>query len=397
MLADQHDVPMKCKTHEGAHESKARLIPLLASPQGGVAARSKNVAKHPMNARTGWFSDQCLLLCILVSLLLIVPACNKPASSKTAEVTEVRIPRGAGGVGFLPLLVMEKYALIERQAQEAGIPNLRVRWLDLGGPAVMNDSLLSGAVDFIAAGPPAFIVLWDRTRDSAKVKGVAAMSSLPMYLNARADHLKKLDDITDRDKIAVTAVKVSIPSIIMQMYAREKYGADQAYRFDKYHHTITHPDGVIALLSVSGGISGHFTSPPFHQRERKDSHIHTIMTSDEIMGGSTTFTMLSTTTAFREKNPKVYAAVLKALDDAIDVITEDKQDAAETLLASTPNSGFSQDEIVSLMNDPSVKFTTTPENLMKYADFMHSVGSIKNRPASWKDLFFPEVQAAPGS
>jgi NitT/TauT family transport system substrate-binding protein len=327
-------------------------------------------------------------------------ACNKSPGTPAKEVTEVRIPRGAGGVGFLPLLLMEKYALIERQAQEAGIPNLHVRWIDLGGPAVMNDSLLSGAVDFIAAGPPAFIVLWDRTRDSAKVKGVAAMSSLPMYLNARADHLKKLDDITDRDKIAVTAVKVSIPSIIMQMYAREKYGADQAYRFDKYTVTMTHPDGVIALLSGSGGISGHFTSPPFHQRERKDSHIHTIMTSDEIMGGSTTFTMLSTTSAFREKNPKVYAAVLKALDDAIDIITEDKQDAAQTLLASTPNSpnsGFSQEEIVSLMNDPSVKFTTTPENLMKYADFMHSVGSIKNRPASWKDLFFPEVQDAPGS
>jgi NitT/TauT family transport system substrate-binding protein len=58
----------------------------------------------------------------------------------------------------------------------------------------MNDSLLSGAVDFIAAGPPAFIILWDRTQDSAKVKGAAAMTSLPMYLNARADHLKKLDD-----------------------------------------------------------------------------------------------------------------------------------------------------------------------------------------------------------
>src|SRR5262245_34658075 len=164
-----------------------------------------------------------VFLFVFVSLWFMPSACTKPAPT----LTEVRIPRGAGGIGFLPLLVMEKYSLIERRAQEAGIPNLRVHWIDLGGPAVMNDSLLSGAVDFIAAGPPAFIVLWDRTQASAKVKGIAAMSSLPMYLNARADHLKKLDDITDRDKIAVTAVKVSIPSIIMQMYAREKYGADQ--------------------------------------------------------------------------------------------------------------------------------------------------------------------------
>ena len=37
------------------------------------------------------------------------------------------------------------------------------------------------------------------------------------------------------------------------------------------------------------------------------------MTSDEVMGGSTTFTMLSTTRKFREENPEIYQAVLRAL------------------------------------------------------------------------------------
>src|SRR5260221_11473857 len=83
--------------------------------------------------------------CILLMSLLIV-ACNK-TPTPAAEVTEVRIPRGAGGIGFLPLLVMERYRLIERQAMEAGVPNLQVKWIDLGGPAVMNDALLSGAAD----------------------------------------------------------------------------------------------------------------------------------------------------------------------------------------------------------------------------------------------------------
>ena len=86
---------------------------------------------------------------------------------------------------------MEKYALIEGRPGKTAFRIFSVKWIDLGGPAVMNDALLSGAADFIAAGPPAFIILWDRTQDSAKVMGAAAMSSLPMYLNARADHLKK--------------------------------------------------------------------------------------------------------------------------------------------------------------------------------------------------------------
>jgi NitT/TauT family transport system substrate-binding protein len=319
------------------------------------------------------------------------------SQSVRAEVAEVRFPIGAGGVGFLPLLVMQKYGLIEQYAKQAGIV-VHVRWINIGGPSVMNDALLSGSADFIAAGPPAFLTLWDRTIASAKVKGVAAMTSLPMYLNTRSDRLKTLDDLTDRDRIALTAIKVSIPALLMQMHAKRKYGAAQTYRFDKYTVTMTHPDGVIALLSGSGAVDAHFTSPPFSQRERKDPRIHTILTTDDVMGGSSTFTMVSTTTKFREQNPKVFGAVLKALEDANRRIISDKNTAAEILLASTGGEkGFSVSEIVEVLNDPHVKFTTTPENIMKYATFMHDAGSIKNLPASWKDLFFPEIQGAPGS
>src|SRR5438874_12378647 len=33
-------------------------MPLLASPKGGVAERSKMIAKPPLTARPGWFSDE---------------------------------------------------------------------------------------------------------------------------------------------------------------------------------------------------------------------------------------------------------------------------------------------------------------------------------------------------
>ena len=34
---------------------------------------------------------------------------------------------------------------------------------------------------------------------------------------------------------------------------------------------------------------------------------------------------------------------------------------------------------------------------MKYADFMHRVGTIKKQPESWQELFFPEIHDRPGS
>jgi NitT/TauT family transport system substrate-binding protein len=275
--------------------------------------------------------------------------------------------------------------------------DLKVRWIDLGGPAVMNDALLSGSVDFIAAGPPAFITLWDRTRDSADVRGVAAMSSLPMYLNTTNPALRSLDDLTAQDKIAVTSVKVSIPSIVMQMYAAEKYGTAEAFRFDRYTVTMTHPDALIALTSGSGQIDAHFTSPPFHQREVRDPKVHTVLSSDDIMGGSTTFTMLSTTARFRDGNPQAYAAVLAALEEANEFIRGDPRAAAEVLFKAEASAGFSVDEIAEVLRAADIKFTTTPENSEKYAAFMQQIGSITHKPASWRDLFFPEIHGAPGS
>ncbi len=329
---------------------------------------------------------------LLAAALALAVGCGGQSSS-----TEVRIPLGAGGVGFLPLYVMRDRALVEKHAQAAGLTDLTVRWIDLGGPAVMNDALLSGSVDFIAAGPPAFITLWDRTRGSADVRGVAAMSSLPMYLNTTNPALQSIDDLMETDKIAVTAVKVSIPSIVMQMYAAERYGAAEAFRFDRYTVSMTHPDALIALLSGGNQVNAHFTSPPFHQREIRDPRVRTVLDTDDIMGGATTFTMLSTTARYREQNPAAYAAVLAALEEANELIRSDPRAAAEILFAAESAAGFSVDEIVAVLADPDIRFTTTPENVEKYAEFMHDIGSIENRPSSWRDLFFPEIHSAPGS
>ena len=166
-----------------------------------------------------------LTLGILASALLLNPA--------RAEVDVVKIPKGAGGVGFLPLIVMEEKKLVEQEAQKMGL-KLGAEYIRLGGPAVVNDMLLAGAAHFAPAGPPAFITIWDRTANNMKVKGVAAMTSIPMYLNTKAPHLKSLKDLTPNDKIAVTAVKVSIPAIIMQMQAIKECGKADYAKYDPY-------------------------------------------------------------------------------------------------------------------------------------------------------------------
>jgi NitT/TauT family transport system substrate-binding protein len=335
-----------------------------------------------------------LLVRGLVTLVLLV---SVSACSDSSSDNMVRIPLGAGGVGFLPLQMMREFNLIEKHAQAAGVDNIEVQWIELGGPAVMNDALLSGSVDFIAAGPPAFLTLWDRTQGSADVHGVAAIASLPMYLNTRAEHLNSLEDLVETDRIAVTAIKVSIPALVMQMYALDQYGIDAVEQFDKFTVTMRHPDGVVAMLSGSSEINSHFTSPPFHQRETEDPAIRTIMSSNDVMGGATTFTMLSTTRAFHDSKPDVYGAVLDALQEAQAMIEADPENAADVLVAAGQGGGFSVAEITEVLADPDIAFSSTPQNTMRYANFMVEVGSMGNRPDEWKSLFFPEIHELSGN
>lgn len=331
-----------------------------------------------------------LLLACVVASAAFAPI---PAS---AEVTQLNVPLGAGGFGFLPLHMMREHNLVEKHAEEAGI-ELTVNWANVGGPAAMNDALLSGSAHFISAGPPAFLTLWDRTRGNIGVMGAAAMSSMPMFLNTNAEHIQTLEDFSGNDKMGVTSIRVSIPSIIMQMYARDN-GEGDVYKYDPFTVTMGHADAAIALLSGSGGIVAHYASSPFHEIEIKDPRIRTIQNSDDVMGGSTTFTMVSTTTRFYEENPTAYRVFLAALKEAQEMIAEDNDEAIRVLLGSMGNrSELSNDELREILNRESTKYTTVPENVLKYAEFMHEIGSISNKPEALSDIFFDVEEVAGGN
>jgi sulfonate transport system substrate-binding protein len=223
------------------------------------------------------------------------------------------------------------------------------------------------------------------------------MSSLPMYLNTTNPNIKALRDITEKDKMAITAVKVSIPAIIMQMAARKEFGEKETFRYDRYTVGLPHPDGVAAMLSGISEINLHFTSPPFHARELKDPRVRTILATDDVMGGSTTFTMLYTTKKFRDENPLTYKAIVSAVKDAIEYINKEKRGAAQIYFDSIGGKGETIEEIMTTLSDPKNVITIVPQNTLKYAQFMYDIGSLKHRATSWKELFFPEVHDLPGN
>ncbi len=311
-----------------------------------------------------------------------------------AEVGEVRLAT-AHGIGYLPLIVMEHHRLLEKHAKAAGLGEVKLTRATIGLGTAIQDALLSGSVHFAAGGVPPFVTLWSRTIGGLDVKAVGALSSMPQFLNTRNPNVKTIRDFTDKDRIALAGVKSSIHAITLQMAAEQAFGAGNQFRLDALTVAFSHPDGMAALLSGQE-ITGHFTSPPFQYQELDKPGIRTVLNSYDVLGGPATFLMVWTSGKFAEANPKTYAAFVAALEEAIQFINGNKRGAVDAYLAVTKEKS-TVDDLLRIVNDPQNIYTLTPQNTMKYVDFMHKIGTIKVKPASWKEMFFPGAHNLPGS
>ncbi|HZI83875.1 MAG TPA: ABC transporter substrate-binding protein [Casimicrobiaceae bacterium] len=325
---------------------------------------------------------------LLAAALLAAPLAR-------AEMTEIKVAQQYG-IGYLPLILMEEQKLIEKYARAGGIPDLKVGWAKFAGGNVMNDALLSNSLQFASGGVGPFVTLWARTRGNLDVKAVAAIDSMPLFLNTRNPAVKTIKDFTERDRIALPAVKISIQAITLQMAAEKAFGEGQQGKLDPLTVTLSHPDAQVALLSGQSEITAHFGSPPFQYQQLRNPAVHTVLSSYDVLGGPATFNVVWTSSKFRADNPRIYEAFVKALDDAIGQIHADKKAAAEAYLRISRDKDTVQD-ILAMLNDPAIVFTTTPQNVTKYVDFMFKTGAIKVKPDSWKDLFFPNAHGLPGS
>jgi len=323
-----------------------------------------------------------------------VSVCALAASQ--ASAAEMRLARQYS-MGYLQFNVMEHQQLIEKHAKALGIPDLKVSWITLNGPAAVNDALISGTIDIATGGVPGLLVLWSRTKGTPQeVRGISALSSQPFLLNSRDPRIKTIGDFKSTDRIAVPAIKVSVQAITLQMAAAKAHGIKAFDTLDPLTVSMSPPDATVALLGGKSEVTSVFSVPPFQYQQLEDPAVHTVLNSFDVMGGSHTFTVAWTSAKFRDGNPVLYKALAAALREATVIVNKDKT-AAAALWIEDSKSKLPLDMVGKLVAGPQVRWTLTPENTMKYAEFMAEVGTLKTKASSWKDYFFPEIYDEKGS
>jgi NitT/TauT family transport system substrate-binding protein len=91
--------------------------------------------------------------------------------------------------------------------------------------------------------------------------------------------------------------------------------------------------------------------------------LKSIVTAYDIMGGPVTGLALVSTEIIRGENPKAYAAVLAAYDEALAWIGTDKRRAAKLFLQITKERKVTEDEMYAVMTSPDLAFTKSPSRV----------------------------------
>ena len=235
------------------------------------------------------------------------------AGSAFAQTKTVRLAKQFG-ISYLPLTIMEENKLLEQHGKRLGL-DLATEWVKFTGGPPMNEAIVSGTLDFASGGVGPLLTIWGRTRNNIAVKGVSAINSMPLYLNTINPDVKTIRDFTEKDRIALPAVKVSIQAVTLQMAAEREFGPGQHGKLDHLTVSLSHPDGMAQMMSGRSEITAHFSSAPFQYQQLEDKRVRKVLDSYQVLGGPHTFNSVWTTTKFYNENRKIVQALMAALVD----------------------------------------------------------------------------------
>ena len=300
------------------------------------------------------------------------------------------------GIVYLLLNVAQEQQLIEKHGKAQGV-DIRVEFVQLSGGAAVNDALLAGNIDIAGAGVGPLFTLWDRTYGKQNVKGVASLGNFPYLLVSNNPAVKTLDDFTDKDRIALPAVGVSVQSRILQLASAKRWGDASYNRLDRLQVALPHPDAAAAIIKGGTEITAHFGNPPFQEQElAANPRAHVVLNSYDVMGGPAAATVLYATEKFRKESPKTYRAFVDALDEAARFIQQQPEKAADIYL-KVSGGKLDRQLLLEVIRNPQVQFTVQPQRTLELGQFLHRVGAIRHAPQSLADYFFDDPRVAGGN
>jgi NitT/TauT family transport system substrate-binding protein len=318
------------------------------------------------------------------------------ATPVMAETNEVRFAQ-LYSLTYLPAYIVYEEKLIEKHAVRLGIPAPKVTTNKLSSGPAANDALISGNVDIAMGGVTVLLTLWDKTQGTMNVRGIATMVDSPIFLMTVDPRIQSLKDFGEGDRIAVSAVKVTMQALFLNLAAAREWGWDARFKLDPLAVSMSHPMSIQALRTGRMEVKNYAAIAPYNYEVITGANARQLMTSYDVLGGAHSLSAFWATESWVKANPKTYQAVLAAFEEATELIAKDREAAARTY-AKWEASSLPSADVVRIIGTPSeITFSVVPNRTLMIAETMHKVGLLKTKPAAWTDYFHAGLHGKKGS
>ncbi len=299
-----------------------------------------------------------LCLCLLLAAALLAGCGSAPKATLTIAEQF--------GIAYAPLQIMKEDRLLE-----AALPDVDIKWVQLGGPTAIREGMLSGEIDvgFMGIGPMLMGV-----DTGMPWKCFTALSANEVAFITNKAHIRTLADLTPADRIAVLAPG-STQHILLCMAAEQAQLGATA--FDTRLVSLSHPDAMSAMLA-NGEIALHITTPPYTDLEVQ-SGMRRILTGLDVMGGPFTFICGVATTRLHDSRPAVYQALRQCLTQTIEQMNADLPAAAHRL---APVYAVDEKMLLAEMQYQGSIYGTALQGVDAFAQAMARLGLLSSAPGS---------------
>ena len=303
---------------------------------------------------------------VFLVLVLSLAACSSKDKEKLIIADQF-------GLAYAPIAVMKSKGFLEKRLEENGRELLEVEWKTLGNTSSIRETMLAGELDIAFVGIPPFLIGLDNAMDWKIISGLSE-SAVALITSDTA--LENISDITADHRI-ITPQPGSIQHILLSMAAEKELGDAKA--FDNQLLSMSHPDGVTAMLS-GGKEYLHFTTPPYLQKELEDDRFKILKSGVDCFGSSFTFNIGVCQERIYEDKP-VYEAFKAALKDSIDFMNTDFEGTLEILKSAYE---YEDEELRSYLAEDQMNYTMDVNGLEEFVDFMvrNAFISAEPRPGS---------------
>ena len=320
------------------------------------------------------------------------------ASPAAAESGLVRIAED-NGVAALPIRVAIERKLIERHAKGAGMAEIKVETRRYESGIAVSQAVLSGQADFGVAGTTVMLALWDRTRGTEfEVRGAIALVAMPLKFitaDARINGIRDYDGNADH-RIAVPEARISLHAAVLRMGAEKVFGLGQAFRLDHLMFVVPPAPAHGAILGNRKTAHTQIAALPYSFEEIANGRGRAIANSFEIVGGAHTAAVFFSSRKWKEKNPKLFQAVVAAGIEAQVWLSQDSSRAARFYKGHVKTKRDIAEFEAMFAGAGEIDFAPTPRNTLPFARFLERTGAIKAKATNWTDYFWESAHGFDG-